>query len=136
MARTKKEEYIYAHGRRKRASARVRLFKGTGETQVNGIPIAEYFPGEVLKTVWQLPFKVTDTWGKYYATARVVGGGKGGQAESFALALARALVKENKEAYRVLIKKVGLLTRDARVRQRRMVGTGGKARRAKQSPKR
>lgn len=136
MPKTKKQDYIFAVGKRKNASARVRLFKGTGETQVNGIPIAEYFPGEVLKSVWQKPFQLTDTWGKYFATIKVLGGGKNGQVEAVSNALAKALVLENKENYKSPLKKAGLLTRDARERQRRMVGTGGKARRKKQSPKR
>ena len=136
MPKIKKENFTYASGRRKNASARVRLFKGTGETQVNGLPIAEYFPGEILKSVWQKPFELTDTWGKYYATIKVIGGGKNGQVEATANALAKALVLVNKESFKSPIKKAGLLTRDARERLRRMVGTGGKARRAKQSPKR
>jgi small subunit ribosomal protein S9 len=136
MAKTKKESYIYASGKRKNASARVRLYKGTGQTQVNGLPIAEYFPGEVLKSNWGKPFELTDTWGKYYATIKVVGGGKNGQVEAVSNALAKALVSADKENYKINLKKAGLLTRDARERQRRMVGTGGKARRAKQSPKR
>jgi len=135
MAKSKKEQYTYASGKRKSAAARIRLFKGTGETMVNGIAISEYFPGEVAKSVWQKPFEVTETWGKFFATGRVLGGGKGGQVEAFAHGLAKALVQENPE-FRALLKKAGLLSRDSRIRQRRMVGTGGKARRAKQSPKR
>ena len=136
MPKTKKENFTYAVGRRKSAAARVRIFKGTGETQVNGIPIAEYFPGEVSKSVWQKPFELTQTWGKYYATVKAVGGGKSGQVEAVDNALAKALVLINRQDYKSPLKKAGLLTRDARERQRRMVGTGGKARRAKQSPKR
>ena len=135
MVKIKKENYIYAAGKRKTASARVRLFKGTGETQVNGISIAEYFPGDVLKSIWQKPFELTETWGKYYATAKVAGGGKSGQVEAFANGMAKALILSS-EDFKTPLKKAGLLTRDARERQRRMVGTGGKARRAKQSPKR
>lgn len=135
MPKTKKENFTYATGKRKRASARVRLFKGTGETQVNSLPVAEYFPGEVFKVSWQKPFAVTDTWGKYYATVKVVGGGKNSQVEAFAQGVAKALAFATKE-FRIPLKKAGLLSRDSRVRQRRMVGKGGKSRRAKQSPKR
>jgi len=135
MIKIKKENFTYASGRRKTASARVRLFKGTGETQVNGRPVAEYFPGEVLKAIWQKPFELTDTWGKYYATAKVAGGGKSGQVEAFANGLAKTLVLTSAD-FKTALKKAGILTRDARKRQRRMVGTGGKSRRAKQSPKR
>lgn len=135
MPKTKKEKFIYAVGRRKSASARIRLYKGKGETIVNGLPVAEYFPGEVFRTTWQKPFNLTDTWGKYYATVRVIGGGKGGQVEAFVNGLAKALVQE-KVDFKVPLRKAGLLSRDPRVRQRRMVGTGGKSRRKKQSPKR
>jgi small subunit ribosomal protein S9 len=135
MSKTKKDNFVYAAGKRKNAAARVRLFKGTGETQVNGRPIAEYFPGEIFKVIWQAPFELTETWGKYYATARIIGGGKNGQVEAFAKGLAKTLVATSGD-FKAPLKKAGLLTRDARERQRRMVGTGGKARRAKQSPKR
>jgi len=136
MTKAKKQSYIYVSGRRKCAAARVRLFKGTGETEVNGKPIAEYFPGEVSKTIWSKPFEITGSWGKYYATIRVIGGGKHGQVEAVAHGLAKAFALLNKDDLRAPLKKAGLLTRDSRIRQRRMVGTGGKARRKKQSPKR
>ena len=82
------------------------------------------------------PFKLTDTEGNYFFTAKVAGGGKEGQIEAIIHGIARALVKLNAEKFRVILKKNNLLTRDPRVRLRRMVGTGGKARRKKQSPKR
>lgn len=125
-----KKTYTFAVGRRKSASARVRLFKGIGENLINGKKIVE-------NTV-QLakPFKLTDTIGKFYFTAVVAGGGKEGQLEAIVHGISRTLVKLNPEKFRVILKKANLLTRDSRVRQRRMVGTGGKARRKKQSPKR
>jgi small subunit ribosomal protein S9 len=64
-----------------------------------------------------------------------VGGGQKSQLDALILSLARALIKSNLK-FRPVLKKAGLLTRDARERQRRMVGTGGKSRRVKQSPKR
>lgn len=134
--RTKKVDFIYAKGRRKSASARVRLYKGKGETTVNGQPIDKYFPGAIDKSSWIKPFKVADVLDKYYATIKVRGGGKDGQLDAVVHGIARALSFTNSEEFRAPIKKAGLLTRDARVRQRRMVGTGGKARRKKQSPKR
>jgi len=136
MTKAKKQSYIYVSGRRKCAAARVRLFKGTGETEVNGKPIAEYFPGEVSKAIWSKPFEITGSWGKYYATIRVIGGGKHGQVEAVTHGLAKAFALLNKDDLRAPLKKAGLLARDSRIRQRRMVGTGGKARRKKQSPKR
>ena len=136
MARKKKINYTYAVGRRRKASARVRLFKGRGDSTVNGKIISEYFPGAIMKDVWSKPFKTVDASNKYYVTVKDVGGGKNGQLDAVVHGVARALEKVNKEDFRKPLKKAGLLTRDPRVRERRKVGTGGKARRKKQSPKR
>lgn len=133
---TKKLNYIYASGRRKTASVRVRLFKGKGKNTVNGVPVEKYFPGKISETLWQKPFLLTGTAEKYYFSAKVVGGGKTGQLGALVHGLAKALAKASPEKFRAPLKKAGLLTRDARIRQRRMVGTGGKARREKQSPRR
>jgi small subunit ribosomal protein S9 len=131
----KPKDYIFAVGRRKSSSARVRLFNGKGENTVNEKPIANYFPGAVNEFAYTLPFKVVDVSDKYYFTAKVTGGGPKGQVEAVRLGIARALIKSKLE-YRGALKAAGLLTRDPRVRERRKVGTGGKARRQKQSPKR
>lgn len=137
MAASKpKKDYIYTFGRRRTATARVRLYRGKGETSVNGKPIENYFPGVVAKDAWSKPFKVVDASDKYYATIRVLGGGQKGQLEAAVHGLAKALAKVQQDEFRKPLKLAGLLTRDSRIRQRRMVGTGGKARRAKQSPKR
>lgn len=133
---TKKTDYTYAVGKRKTASARVRLYKGTKESLVNDEVIGKYFPGEVARAVWQRPFEITATLGKYYITAKVFGGGKDGQLAAVAHATAKAFVKLDTKKFRINLKKAGLLTRDARKKERRMVGTGGKARKQKQSPKR
>jgi len=132
----KAKSYTFAVGRRKTATARVRLFRGKREILVNGKPIAEYFPGEVAKVAWLKPFLITDTVGKYYATIKVEGSGKTGQLEAVIHGLARALDKENRELYHSSLKKAGLLTRDPRVKERRKPGQMGKARKKKQSPKR
>ncbi len=80
MARKKvKKNYVYASGRRKTASARVRLFKGTKESTVNNQLVGKYFVGPTKESVWQKPFKLTDTFGKYYFTAKVIGGGQESQ---------------------------------------------------------
>lgn len=139
MARTKQvktKEFTFAVGRRSRAVARVRLFKGQGESTINDKLVGIYFPGAVMRAVWNKPFELTETEQKYYVTARVVGGGKNGQVEAVMLAIAKALAKLDAVKFRGVLKKAGLLTRDARKKERRKVGTGGKARRAKQSPKR
>ncbi|MDZ7586583.1 MAG: 30S ribosomal protein S9 [Patescibacteria group bacterium] len=135
MATPKKPKFIYARGRRKTAVARIRLFKKPGETLVNNLPIAKYFPGAVAKHLFEEPFKICDVFGKYHATIKVVGSGLRGQVDAIIHGLSRALTLANPD-FRPLLKKRGFLTRDSRTRQRRMIGTGGKSRRQKQSPKR
>ncbi|MBU3956835.1 30S ribosomal protein S9 [Patescibacteria group bacterium] len=134
--RGRKKSYTYATGRRKTATARVRLFKGKGDLVVNNMPINKYFPGEVNKIIYLKPFQVTETEGKYYATIKVEGSGKNGQLGALAHGLARALDKENTEAYHSPLKKASLLTRDPRMKERRKAGLAQKARAKKQSPKR
>ena len=136
MPKIKKDNFIYAVGRRKSASARVRLYKGKGETLVNGENIENYFNNPVFKTIWDKAFKQADVGDSYYASVRVLGGGKKGQLDAVIHGISKALAKVEKSKYRSTLKKAGLLTRDARVKERRKVGTGGKARRKKQSPKR
>lgn len=136
MAKQKKANYTYASGKRRTASVRVRLFKGKGENQVNNISLVKYFPGPINKAHYMKPFTLTETWEKYYFSARVVGSGHKGQLDALIHGLARAIAEVDPEKYRSLLKKAGLLTRDSRTRQRRMVGMGGKSRRKKQSPKR
>lgn len=132
----KKKKYTYSIGRRKTATARVRLFKGKGKILVNRKPIEEYFPGEVAKVFYTKPFQVTNTVGKYHATIKVEGSGKNGQLDAVVHGIARALDKENKNLYHPSLKKHKLLTRDARARERRKPGQMGRARKKKQSPKR
>ncbi len=97
--------------------------------------VGKYFPGEGARVAWSKPFEELDVVGKYFFTARVAGGGKQGQLDAVVHGIARALSKV-KESHRAPLKKAGLLTRDDRIRERRKMNTGGKARRAKQSPKR
>lgn len=134
-SKTVKKDYVYAVGRRREASSRVRLFKGSKESTVNDQVIGKYFPGKVNAVMWQKPFEVTGTSGKYFTTAKVEGGGKNGQLDAVIHGIARALAASD-EKFRIPLKKAGLLTRDSRKKERRMVGTGGKARKQKQSPKR
>jgi small subunit ribosomal protein S9 len=132
----KKIDYMYGVGRRKESSCRVRLYRGKGENTVNGMPASKYFEGAIAKKAMEKPFGATETSDKYYFSGKVSGGGKSAQLEALVLAIARALVKASSEKNRVPLKKLGLLSRDPRKRQRRMVGMGGKSRRKKQSPKR
>lgn len=123
-----KVNYIFAVGRRKTSVARIRLFKGVGKNLING--------KEVANKLVHKPLQLTDLTEKYYFTSKVAGGGVKSQLQAIVHGVSRAIAKLNPEKYRVLLKKEGLLSRDSRERQRRMVGTGGKARRKKQSPKR
>jgi len=125
--------YTYALGRRKSAVATVKLYKGKGESTVNGRDLKNYFP--LTFTRLDLPFVTTKTENKFYFTAKITGGGRNGQFYALILALSRALKKFD-DTLTTLLAQAGLLTVDSRVRERRMVGTGGKARRQKQSPKR
>jgi small subunit ribosomal protein S9 len=128
-------KYTFALGRRRSAVATVKLFSGKGDSLVNKIAIDKYFPGATDKIKYDKPFTTTSTLGKYHFEAKVLGGGKQGQVEALMLAVARALKKID-ENFKPVLRQAGLLTVDSRVRERRMVGTGGKARRQKQSPKR
>lgn len=134
--RTKKKKYTYAVGRRKTASARVRLFAGKGESLVNEKPLKDYFSGEVFKTFLEKPFEVTETKGRYFTTSKVVGSGKQAQLGAVIHGIARALEKENRDKFRPLLKQAGLLTRDPRMKERRKPGLAQSARAKKQSPKR
>lgn len=147
--KTNNKNFIYAVGRRKSAVARVRLYKTVkeglmwgenaikkGEILVNEKPASAYFSGSVMEALYKEPLKAVNALDKYAVTIRVLGGGLKGQVEAAVLGISRALSELDKEKSRPILKKKGLLTRDARVRQRRKVGMGGKARRQKQSPKR
>lgn len=136
MPKKAKKNFISAVGRRKTSVARVRLHKGKEEHLINNIPIGQYFPGEEQKRLWARPFQLTQTEDKYHITTKVVGGGKRGQLGAVIHATSRTLASLNEEKFKPILRKHGLLTRDPRARERRKVGTGGKARRKKQSPKR
>jgi small subunit ribosomal protein S9 len=145
-----KKDYIAATGKRKEAIARVRLYQhvkddlvwGTvpvkkGEMFVNEKPITQYFPSVVQRHLYTEPLRITNSHQNNYAfTIKVIGGGPASQLDAVIAGIAKTLQKLDPEKYRSILKKKGFLTRDARIRQRRNVGTGGKARRQKQSPKR
>jgi small subunit ribosomal protein S9 len=134
MADPKSKTVTKTIGRRKRAIASVRLFAGTGDITVNEKPISQYFPGLWAKLVYDKPFKVVGV-DKFDATIKVHGGGPAGQLDAATLGIARAL-SELKADFHTQLRQADLLTRDPRKRERRMIGTGGKSRRTKQSPKR
>ncbi|RJP46075.1 MAG: 30S ribosomal protein S9 [Armatimonadetes bacterium] len=124
-----------AVGRRKEATARVRVREGNGQITVNGRPISEVFGGQIFQKKYQLPFEVTRTLGKFTASIKVEGGGSISRLDAIVHGLSRSLAKMNEE-YHQLLKRRGLLTRDPRVKERRKYGLAHKARAKKQSPKR
>lgn len=135
MTKKNNNSYTAAVGRRKEAIARVRLFKGRGETLVNNMPIEKYFPSSADSQVWKKPFTVAKTEGAYYATIKVKGSGKQSQLDAVVHGLARAVNLADRQTHKSL-KQAGLLTRDPRVKERRKYGLAQKARKGKQSPKR
>jgi len=128
------EKYIWATGKRKCAIAQVRLFTGDGGITINGRPYDEAFTRLGYRRMIEMPFEATDTVGKFRVTVKVTGGGMSGQAEAVRHGIARALVKEN-ELFRSALRKEGLLTRDARIKERKKYGLK-RARKAQQFTKR
>jgi small subunit ribosomal protein S9 len=121
-------------GRRKEAVARVRLRPGTGTITINKRPIAQYFPSETQAMVATEALRVTNLLETYDIDAGIDGGGVSGQAGALRMGIARALVELDPEL-RAVIKKAGLLTRDAREKESKKYGLK-KARKAPQYSKR
>lgn len=143
-------QYFEAVGRRKQSVARVRLHLVTkeklahlgdkklkaGEIYLNNEPIEKFFSSVHQREYYLTPLKLTNTIDRFAITIMISGGGKKGQLDAIVHGLSRALLLVDKETFRPLLKKEGLLTRDPRKKERRKVGRGGKARKMKQSPKR
>lgn len=141
-------KYIETVGRRRTATARVRLYTVSGKTEVmydsktlkkgdmvvNKLPAQEYFPGILNEQMYTAPLKATNVE-DYAITVQVTGGGKAGQLTATVHAISRALDMLN-DTNRLALKKGDFLTRDPRIRERRKVGLGGRARARKSSPKR
>ena len=128
------QTYDRGTGRRKCAIAQVKLFPGNGEIIVNGKPYEERFPRVEHRRIIEMPFKATDTVGRYNVEIKVSGGGVSGQAGAIRHGIARALVNVN-EHFKTLLRREGLLTRDARVKERKKYGLK-RARKAPQYTKR
>ncbi len=124
-----------ATGRRKEAIARVRLTPGSGQWKINGRSLEDYFPNKLHQQTVNEPFETAAVAGSYDVIAKIVGGGVTGQAGALRLGIARALNAVDAEASRPALKKAGLLTRDARVKERKKAGLK-KARKAPQYSKR
>ena len=112
---------IHKIGRRKTSVARIYVRPGTGVVTINKKDSKEYFGTDVLVYKVNQPFLLTETAGQYDVTVNVFGGGITGQAEAIRLAISRALCEINEEN-RLLLKPHGLLTRDARMVERKKPG--------------
>ena len=123
-----------ATGRRKEAVARVRLVPGTGNFELNGRSLDEYFPARAHRMVVASPLRLVGRDKDYDVIARIEGGGVNGQAGALRLGIARALVEVDPDL-RGQLKKEGFLSRDAREKERRKYGLK-KARKAPQFSKR
>ena len=114
----------YGTGRRKTSTARVFLRPGSGTLTINTRKFEEFFPTEALRTQIKTPMVLTETADKFDVLATVAGGGVSGQAGAVRLGIARALVTYNLELRKAL-KNEGLLTRDARAKERKKYGMAG-----------
>jgi small subunit ribosomal protein S9 len=111
-------------GRRKEATARVRLMPGSGQAFINGRPMAAYLMRPALVKHAEQPLALTHTIGRYDVYATSNGGGLTGQAGAVRLGIARALVRLD-ESLRAVLGKEGMLTRDARMKERKKYGQAG-----------
>lgn len=117
-----KDSYFYALGRRKSATARVRLMSGKGKITVNDQPAETYFAdSKYLLNKLVQPFTVLDQNGKFDVSARVSGGGHDGQLEAIRLGIAKALTEVN-EDFKSALKRADLLSRDSRDKERKKFG--------------
>ena len=127
--------YYEGIGRRKTATARVRLHSdGSGQLVVNGQPYQEYFGRDVDWSNLVMPLKLTQTEAQFDVTVLVEGGGITGQSEAVRMGISRALLKFDPE-FRSMLRKAGILTRDAREKERKKPGLK-RARKAPQYTKR
>ena len=114
----------YATGKRKTSVARVWILPGDGRILVNNTPVDEYFLRDTSLMIIKQPFDLTGTWGRFDVKATVKGGGLSGQAGALRHGISKALLDVD-SGYRATLKKAGLLTRDARVKERKKYGLKG-----------
>jgi small subunit ribosomal protein S9 len=129
-----KQSYFHGTGRRKTAVAQVKLTGGNGAIIVNGTPYEKYFPSLEYQRVIVQPFIATESMGKYNAVIKVEGGGTHGQSGAIAHGISRALIQAD-ERNKAILRPQGLLTRDARAKERKKPGLK-RARKAPQYTKR
>jgi small subunit ribosomal protein S9 len=127
--------YHQGTGRRKTAVARVRLIAGEGQVVVNGRTLEEHFGNAVSLSDIMMPFRVTNTEGRFNAMVKVEGGGSQGQAGAIRHGIARALLESDPEGARTPLRQAGFLTRDPRMKERKKYGLK-RARKAPQYTKR
>ena len=114
-------DFKYGTGRRKNATARTRLYDGTGQIVINGRPFENYFPRKTLQMLIRQPLILTKNLEKLDVKVNVQGGGVSGQADAVRHGISRALLEVD-ASLRTLLKKAGLLTRDARKKERKKYG--------------
>lgn len=114
-------DFNYGTGRRKNATARTRLYTGSGDIEVNGRPVDNYFPRKSLQMVIRQPLVLSKLVDKIDVKVTVNGGGVTGQAEAVRHGISRALLSVD-PSLRGVLKKAGLLTRDARKKERKKYG--------------
>ncbi len=130
-----KDIYFHKTGRRKTAVAQVRLMpEGGGAVVVNGVPYEERFTRFLYRQTIVKPLVLTDSLSKYNVVVKVTGGGMSGQSDAIAHGIARALVNAD-ESLKTVLRQNGLLTRDARAKERKKPGLK-RARKAPQYTKR
>jgi len=129
-----KQTYFYGTGRRKTAVARVKVFPGNGAVIIDGTPYEERFPSLVHQRAILQPLVATESTDKFNVVASVTGGGINGQSDAICHGIARALARIH-ENHRLVLRQNGLLTRDARAKERKKAGLK-RARKAPQYTKR
>lgn len=114
-------QFDYGTGRRKTATARTRLYAGSGNIEINGRPMEQYFPRKTLQMIIRQPLVLTKNTDRFDIKVNVKGGGQAGQAAAVRHGISRALLQVDAEL-RGVLKRAGFLTRDARKKERKKYG--------------
>lgn len=118
------QDFYYGTGRRKNSVARTRLYEGSGTIEINGRSVEDYFPRDTLRMIIDQPLEVTHLQTKFDIKIKVKGGGISGQAQAVRHGISRALLQYD-DGLRSSLKTAGLLTRDAREKERKKYGQPG-----------
>ncbi len=114
-------QFDYGTGRRKTATARTRLYAGSGNIEINGRPMEQYFPRKTLQMIIRQPLVLTKNGERFDIKVNVQGGGVTGQAGAVRHGISRALLQVDGQL-RATLKRAGFLTRDARKKERKKYG--------------